>query len=174
MVGLLLGVLLLLGACTETYGPEDFNEAGVRFMQGMAVHHAQGVEMAQLVEDRAANNDLRELASRIAADQQREIATMERMLGQADAAPAHDMGHQMMPGMMSEQAMAELSSLSGPEFDLRFTEMMTAHHQGAIDMSQQVLQEGENPQVINLAQHIIQAQGSEIAQMTRWRQAWTS
>jgi uncharacterized protein (DUF305 family) len=129
--------------------------------------------MARLVETRAAHEELRQLASRIAADQQREIGTMHGLLGQAGAAPSHEPMHTMMPGM-SERAMADLSALSGQEFDLRFIEMMTAHHQGAIDMSQQVIQEGENPQVTNLAEHIIAAQASEIEQMNQWHRAWTS
>jgi len=58
------------------------------------------------------------------------------------------------------------------EFDLRFIDAMTPHHQGAVVMSQDAQQKSKRPELQKLAKGIIQAQAQEIAQMQQWRQAW--
>lgn len=58
------------------------------------------------------------------------------------------------------------------EYDLRFVDAMTPHHQGAIDMAQAVKQKSKRPEMQKLADAIIKAQAREIAQMKQWRQAW--
>ncbi|GAB4197298.1 MAG: DUF305 domain-containing protein [Roseiflexaceae bacterium] len=57
-------------------------------------------------------------------------------------------------------------------YDARFIDSMIEHHQGAIDMANQALQQAEKPEIKTLAQAIIQAQQSEIVQMRQWREAW--
>jgi len=52
--------------------------------------------------------------------------------------------------------------------DRDFLAGMIGHHQGAIDMSEVVLQHGKDPKVRNLAKAIIRAQQQEIAQMKIW------
>ncbi len=76
-----------------------------------------------------------------------------------------DHGGMDMEGMSQEEAMAELESLSGAEFDQRFLELMIAHHRGAVDMAQEELDGGENPQALELAQTIIDDQQAEITEM---------
>ncbi|MCL4859749.1 MAG: DUF305 domain-containing protein [Caldilineaceae bacterium] len=57
-------------------------------------------------------------------------------------------------------------------FDAQFIDSMIEHHQGAIDMAEQVLAESERPELRDLAEAIIAAQAGEIEEMTAWRQAW--
>src|ERR1700752_2782373 len=52
----------------------------VEFMQGMIMHHAQGVEMTALIESHTENKDLRRLGSRISQSQSQEINFMKRWL----------------------------------------------------------------------------------------------
>lgn len=185
LLGVALGGLLALAGCAgdraaQPAGPTAFNEADIAFMQGMIGHHAQAIGMGELAAGRAAHSELKQFAERIIADQSTEIEAMQRLLGEAGAKPATEgmegmaRGHMMMPGMMSKQQMSQLQSLQGEQFDLRFLEMMTAHHQGAIQAAQQVLRQGENPQVADLARQIIKAQQAEIEQMAAWRQQWSS
>ncbi|SDX70141.1 DUF305 domain-containing protein [Roseicitreum antarcticum] len=62
----------------------------------------------------------------------------------------------MHEGMMSEDA------------DVAFACGMIAHHQGAIDMAQVLLEHGDDEQMIELAGEIIAAQVGEIDRMTTW------
>jgi uncharacterized protein (DUF305 family) len=58
------------------------------------------------------------------------------------------------------------------EYDLRFIDAMIPHHQGAINMAKQVVQNSTRPELKNLAEEIIKAQEKEIAQMQEWRKKW--
>jgi uncharacterized protein (DUF305 family) len=58
------------------------------------------------------------------------------------------------------------------EFDLRFIDAMTPHHQGAVEMAKVAQQQSKRPEIQKLAAEIIGAQDQEIAQMKQWRQAW--
>jgi uncharacterized protein (DUF305 family) len=58
------------------------------------------------------------------------------------------------------------------DFDLRFVDAMIPHHQGAVEMAQEVLAKSQRPEMKKLAQDIIAAQNREIEQMKQWRKAW--
>ncbi|WP_458790962.1 DUF305 domain-containing protein [Yoonia sp. MH D7] len=45
---------------------------------------------------------------------------------------------------------------------------MIAHHQGAIEMAQVLLDHGDDPEMVELAQEIMDAQVDEIEVMTNW------
>ena len=83
-----------------------------------------------------------------------------------------DHGGMHMPGMMSEADMRQLMTVKNRAFDLAFVDMMTAHHQGAIDMATAELRDGSLPEVKRLAQQIIDAQQGEIDQFKAWQEAW--
>lgn len=61
---------------------------------------------------------------------------------------------------------------SAAPYDARFIDSMVAHHQSAIAMANQALQEAAKPEIKTLAQNIITAQQSEITQLQGWRAAW--
>lgn len=52
--------------------------------------------------------------------------------------------------------------------DVAFACGMIAHHQGAIDMAQVLLDHGDDPEMIKLAEEIMEAQVGEIKLMTNW------
>ena len=157
----------------------SLNDADVTFLQGMIPHHEQATEMAELVEDRTERDELREFAAKIIADQSAEIDQMKSLLAAGGAEEtASEGGMAGMPGhgesAMDPAEMAELEGLSGDEFDLMFLDMMTRHHETAIEMAQQVLDAGESPQVKDLANAIIEAQQGEIEQMASWQEEWSA
>ena len=146
-----------------------FTSADVEFMQGMIGHHAQAVEMVELLKTRAGRPEMRGLGQRIELSQVDEITMMQEWLtGHGQAAPeqhAHHGEHAMMPGMLMPDQMTRLASAHGPEFDRLFLEEMIAHHQGAILQSATVKEQGSNPDVLALADQIIAAQKGEDTEM---------
>ena len=78
------------------------------------------------------------------------------------------MDHGDMAGMNHDAMLGQ----SGAPFDAEFIDGMVAHHEGAIAMAQQVLAESERPALLAMADAIIAAQSTEIAQMTTWRAEW--
>jgi uncharacterized protein (DUF305 family) len=58
------------------------------------------------------------------------------------------------------------------DYDLRFIDAMTPHHEGALVMAQDLAQKTKRPELQKLAKEIISAQTKEIAQMQQWRKAW--
>jgi uncharacterized protein (DUF305 family) len=151
---------------------DDFNTADVTFAQAMIPHHEQAVEMAELALDPAsgAGPAVRDLAARIEAAQDPEIELMTGWLTAWDQPLEMDMGHDdhdmsAMDGMMSAEDMDALAAATGADFDRLWTEMMVAHHEGAITMAEAAQTEGSNPDVLALAGRIITAQQQEIDEM---------
>ncbi len=165
------------GEATDGSQPEsgqNHNQADVVFLQGMIPHHEQAIEMSQLAEERAGSEQLLELAGNIEAAQGPEIERMTGLLEDfgvdtpstgMDGMDHGSMGGDMQ-GMMSPEQMQRLEQLSGREFDRMFLQMMIEHHRGAITTSETVLQEGQNPDVKELARQIIEVQEAEIAEMS--------
>lgn len=57
-------------------------------------------------------------------------------------------------------------------YDLRFIDAMTVHHQGAVEMAKEAQQKSQRPEIKKLASEIINAQNQEIGQLKQWRKAW--
>jgi uncharacterized protein (DUF305 family) len=125
---------------------QPYSDADIAFMTGMIPHHAQAVIMGGWAPSHSARSDVAILCARIVVGQTDEIRSMQQWLsdrGQPvpDATSTrmrmkmngveHDM---LMPGMLTDEEMAELDKARGPEFDRLFLLGMIKHHQGAIDM----------------------------------------
>ena len=154
---------------------QEHNEADTMFAQMMIVHHEGAIEMAQLAQEQAVTPEVQELAAQIEAAQGPEIELMQSWLQQwGEPAASEDdmagMGHgdtsgMEMDGMTQEEAMAELEGLSGEAFDARFLELMIEHHRGAVTMAQTALDEGQHPDVQELAEQVVTDQEAEIEHM---------
>jgi uncharacterized protein (DUF305 family) len=156
------------------------NPADVRFMRDMIAHHAQALEMAELVPGRAGRAELRLLAERIAVSQRDEIAAMERWLrSRGEEVPAggahHHHGaaggdHAGMAGMATPEEMARLAASRGAEFDRLFLELMIRHHEGALTMVAALFASsggGQEAEIFQLASDVEADQRAEIARMRR-------
>ena len=159
------------GASTSAVESQaQFNDADVVFLEGMYPHHAQAVQMADMVAGHTDNADVVALAAAIKAAQQPEMDRMTTWLQQwgqpvptPDMSGMHGMNHGA--GMMSADQMDALTALSGTEFDRQWLTMMIAHHEGAIDMANTELADGENPEARQMATDIVTAQQKEITDM---------
>jgi uncharacterized protein (DUF305 family) len=79
--------------------------------------------------------------------------------------PDHHADHAGMPGMATPEQIEALKAASGKDFDRLFLQLMTAHHQGAVKMSEQVLIGGSHPKIEELANDVTATQSSEIRRM---------
>ncbi len=152
----------------------EHNDADVMFAQMMLPHHEQAVEMSEML---LAKDDIpaevADFAQQVVDAQGPEIERMNAMLTAWDAEPMADMegmDHGGMSGMMSEEDMAALEEAQGTEAARLYLEQMTAHHEGAVDMAQDEVDNGQNPQAVALAEQVIDAQEAEIAQMEQMLQ----
>ncbi len=166
-----------------------FTADDVAFMQHMIVHHAQAVEMVELLQARGTHATVRRLGQRIALSQEAEMALMRdwlsdrgqplEMQGMAPDHAAMDhsahAGHAMpasdtplMPGMLSPARMQALAAARGPTFDRLFLEGMVRHHQGALDMVDALLAEpgaAEDPMLSDFTNSVVADQAAEILRM---------
>ncbi|WP_331233954.1 DUF305 domain-containing protein [Natronorarus salvus] len=151
----------------------ELNEADVRFLQMMIPHHEQATEMAELVLGRTNRSELCALAEEVIEAQEAEMGTMEEWLETHGHDPHdHEMDHDEMDGMLTDEAMDELAAAEGDEFDRLFLSGMIHHHEGAIVMAEDVLAEGEDGDVRQLAEEVIEVQEAEIETMRKWCRDW--
>ncbi len=66
----------------------------------------------------------------------------------------------------------EYSRLYGDTFDEQYIAGMLAHHEGAVNMSEQALAKTERPEIRQLSLDIIESQSAEILKMREWQQKW--
>ncbi|WP_411720175.1 DUF305 domain-containing protein [Mycetocola sp.] len=140
-----------------------FNDADVIFAQMMIPHHEQAVEMSDmlLAKDGIAEQ-VRSLATQIKDAQQPEIDQLNEWLdawGADDSMGGMDHG---MDGMMSEDDMKTLEDASGDDASKLFLEQMVVHHEGAVEMAETEINDGVNPDAIEMAETIVSTQSEEI------------
>ena len=164
----------------------------VEFMQGMIHHHAQAVEMTDMIESRTDNRDIRLIGERISKSQSDEIAFMKRWLemrgepvemkmsqdeahhgaAKVSNAPAHahekvtDQNKQhLMPGMLTSSQMDALRKAKGAEFDRLFLTGMIQHHNGALIMVKDLFDSpgsGQDAELFTFATDVDSGQRAEI------------
>lgn len=144
-----------------------------RFALQMIPHHAQAVELAKILEPRAADENLRYFAQDVAQTQQAQMAQMRgwlplwRQLTIRFERPSAQVAAAM--GMASPQETAELLALQGRAAETRFLQLMIRHHQGALPMIEQGLTEVKTEALPRrLIEAMGQSQTGEIQTMERW------
>jgi uncharacterized protein (DUF305 family) len=146
----------------------DFNDADITFASSMVMHHQQAIEMADVfLEKSDVDARVTALAEKIKAAQMPEMDTMNGWLeawgASSESMGGHDMGD--MAGSMSEEDMTALTESTGAEANRLFLTQMTAHHTGAVEMANEEIASGQNPEAIALAEKIVEDQTAEIEEM---------
>lgn len=164
------------GATTSATAMQSMmNPADVEFINMMIPHHFQAIVMSDMAPSRAGDSRVRNLASRIAVEQDLEIAMMQGWQGWnglpvTNPQQAYEamLG---MPAMLEQMGMAtpeeldQLSASQGNAFDVMFLQLMITHHQGAIDMAVEVMTYGSDFYVQQMANEMLAAQYMQILQM---------
>ncbi|MGW3564559.1 DUF305 domain-containing protein [Streptomyces sp. NPDC000941] len=159
------------------------NAADFSYVRMMIQHHRQALVMTALAPDRAKSSKVKRLAERISAGQKPEIEAMKGWLktnggtdggtdgdtdgGTEGGTAGHEGGHDhgSMPGMATQKQLDQLRAAGGAEFDKLFLKLMITHHSGAISMATDVLAQGNNVKVEEMADDVIAQQSAEIRRM---------
>lgn len=168
------------GEPNETLSPEDaakqlevptFVEADSDFMLDMMAHHDQALVMTGYVDGRTDDRDIRLLAERMRISQEDEMTMMTRWLQDrfipVNDASGHGHDGDTMPGMLTDEQLADLEAATDAEFDRLFLQSMIQHHQGALQMVGELYAAGggNESEVDGFARHVESDQGIEIARM---------
>ena len=189
-VGLVLlggGLAVALGVGRDAGAMPSTDSVDAGFARDMSRHHLQGVEMANVALERSEDPEIRSLAFDISSTQTNQAGRMEGWLslwgvpssGGEVMAWMGDGGHGghsmdgmdmdgdvLMPGMATEEELAELRGLSGTELDVQFLRLMIRHHQGGLDMALYEAEHGDVEAARRLAQTIADTQTAEVTTMT--------
>lgn len=180
------------GTAADIPADAEFNAADVEFATGMIPHHAQALVMVDMADGRDISPETADLMERIEAAQAPEIEQMTAWLeewdqpvpdlgdmddmggmddmsdmdhSEMDMGDMGDMSEGGMSGMMSAEDMADLEAAEGSAFEQMWLSMMIEHHEGAVEMAEVEVAEGEYDEAVALAEEIIEAQEAEIAEM---------
>ncbi len=179
------GGLLLAGSVREESPAPSAVDVG--FAQDMAVHHQQGVQMASVARERSMDPQIRQLAFDIERTQTEQMGRMRGWLGLwskpmqpsgqhmawmsgfGDSGRQHSPagGDAVMPGMATSEELDRLNSLTGPELDTYFLQLMIRHHQGGSPMMREAIPRASIGEIRNLARQMLTAQSAEVDVMKR-------
>ena len=165
----------------------DSPEAG--FARDMQVHHGQAIEMAMDIYRTTVNDGVRVLAYDIATTQSAQKGEFydwlvkwnlpqsggPLMAWMAAAPSGHE--HAASPSATEAELRAEMGmattdeidgmrAATGTDADCRFLSLMIRHHEGALPMAQALVDLGNEPRAIQVAQGVIATQSAEIDLMT--------
>lgn len=174
------GVLLVLLPRGSSTPSDTSPEAG--FARDMQVHHAQAVQMAFTMRDKATDPVLRAITFDIITTQQQQSGQMAAWLQAWHLPPTGSQrpmawmaGHHsdgasaapdVMPGMATGAQLKQLKDATGRDAARLFLQLMIAHHDGGIEMADAVLASTLRPEVRQLASAIATSQRAEVEQMT--------
>ena len=190
LIVMAIGLVLVFGALGWVLGNNhaqpDPSDVDVGFLQDMHWHHDQATELAlTYLSDPGIDPDLRVVANEILVGQNQEIGLMIQMLrdfGKADTNETDTamawMGHPTpiasMPGLATDAQITQLGQASGADADALFVQLMTAHHQGGIEMANDAAARASEADVRTLARQMAGSQQEEIVEMQQLLPSGTS
>ena len=162
------------------------NSVDVGFLQDMRYHHDQAVRMALILLQKpqtGANLDLRIIAQEIVQDQQLESGEMVDMLAQWGRDTAADLSRPVMawmnmslpaasmPGLATDDQLAQLIAAQGADADRLFIDLMSAHHNGGIHMAEYASTHASKARVRRFAHSMLENQETDLTELARLRPA---
>lgn len=153
--------------------PAEVNGVDLHFLAMMTPHHQQAVDMSEIIlAAQGTSAATADLADRIKVGQEEEIDTMVDWAEQWDQ---HDLmehhGKHIANGMITPEQMDQLKTLEGEEADTLFLQLMHSHHAGAVNMTQDQIDNGGYQPLVDLAQQMIDVQTAEMREMEQLLEA---
>jgi uncharacterized protein (DUF305 family) len=172
--GAISGIVLLVAAAQLAAYGRELPWAGrdpsvdQAFIRHMSTHHEQGILLASIAAERAADPHLRALSKLMAASQEGEARILAHWWTSWFGEPIQICSAEeraAMPGLLDAADIANLQSIEASSFDGLFIDLMTRHHKGAVAMADLQLRGGSDPRLKIMAQAIRHEQQGEIALM---------
>lgn len=171
MPGMDMGGSSSAPASSSASAAADHNPADTMFAQMMIPHHAQAIEMSDvLLKKQDVPASVTALASRIKAAQAPEIEKMTGWLNgwnEPTMMPSGSaMGGDMSGSMgMSADDMKKLDAAQGADAAKLFLTQMIAHYEGAIMMAKTETTDGKYADAVQLSKDIVSSQEAEMQEM---------
>lgn len=151
--------------------PAGYNAHDVAFATNMISHHQQGIQLAGMVPQHSVGSDVIAFAAKSSAALESDIAVLRVLRVQWDENPdakASGGSHGgTLTGMVDDATIAKLGSLHGSEFDELWLQSMTRFAQGAIEMADAEIANGQNVDTIGLARQIVRAEHDQIGDINQ-------
>lgn len=154
---------------------QPMNDVDVGFLRDMIDHHEQALLISNIYLDERPNSGVASYAREVLLYQQREIGWMKEWLaeegysiGEPDRIAMQWMNEPVpvaeMPGMQSQERLAELDAATGEDADRLFFQIMADHHLGGIHMGDHAKLNGARQQITDFAANVSRNQAIEIAE----------
>lgn len=151
-------------AMPEMLRPLKGKQFDAAFVDAMSQHHQEAVAMATLASSNAQSPGLKKMAEKMVAKQTAEISQLAAWRSQlADA--SGKMGDMHKMGELHKKQMAMLNGAKGDQFDKMFLDLMSHHHQDAIEMARLADGRSAMPEIQKFAASILKDQEREVSEM---------
>ncbi|MEZ0612444.1 DUF305 domain-containing protein [Fibrella sp. WM1] len=132
------------------------------FAMMLKMHHQSAVEMADMEVKQGKNAQVKALASKIKASNQKEIRELDQFMSshkpQSSSSKLGQKGMDIMHG--------GTHSMNG-NVDHDFASMMAQHHQQGVEMARAYLKEGKTSTMKKMANNVIKMQTKEMAELKK-------
>ena len=140
----------------------------IAYINSIVPHHQAAIAMAQMVQSDAPHQEVRDAATKMIQDQQKEISDLTTWMSTFyNQQVAPDPRMQMSATMMDQMRQADATMR-----EKMFLAMMREHHQVAIDMGNMALQKATRAELKDQAQMMITMQKQEQDQFGAWLRTW--
>jgi uncharacterized protein (DUF305 family) len=139
-------------------------ESDADFIEQMIPHHQEALDTSNWIVAHTANVQLKDFARNIVRVQQAEIQQMNGLYQSLYQKPVPKRDYMPMMPMTVD------SRYDGHKSDTAYVQGMIGHHQGAVDMAQQLNALTTNPMLRQMGEAVVQAQTAEIIWMQKWLQ----
>ena len=126
-------------------GGGQLSQQDQTFMTQNAQTDLAEITVGQLASQRATTAPIRQAAQTIASDHQQVLSKLQNLARNLHVTLPNS------PDATQQQLAQQLNGSSGTDFDQAYLQAMVQGHQTSIDQTQQEIQSGSNPQVIDFA-----------------------